>query len=417
MDWQYTGLAIAPVLAGVCSLSLATYAWSRRERNGAVALVILLLGVAVWCLAYAAELSSSSLWGKVLWAKAQYLGIVVVPVGWFTFVVQYTGGERWLRLRTVAWLAVVPAATLLLAWTNELHHLIWVQIGLSEQVGGLTAWRATYGWGFWVHTVYSYAMLLLGALILVQVLVRSPRFYGRRVSLLLLSAALPWVGNLLSVFGLVSLPLDLTPLGFAGAGVLLLLALFRVRLLDVSLVARDTVVESIADGLLVLDDQDRVIDLNPAAERMLGCPGPEMVGQPLEADYYQRIRHMVSSNGLAERVVFTDRREDMPAVLASLDVLVTLSGGSVMIEAMACGTAVISAGFTRAEYSRIVKDGQTGLLVESNRTEELQAALLRIIEDPTRRDQMGRQGREHVEKIYSHKELVSATQRLYDELL
>jgi PAS domain S-box-containing protein len=282
MDWQYPGLAIVPVLAGVCSLFLATYAWSRRERTGAVALAILLLGVAVWCLAYAAELSSSSLWGKVLWAKAQYLGIVVVPVGWLTFVVQYTGGARWLRSRAVAWLAVVPVATLLLAWTNELHHLIWVQIELIEQVGGLTAWRATYGWGFWMHTVYSYAMLLLGSLVLVQVLVRSPRFYRSRVCLLLLSAALPWVGNLLSVFGLVSLPLDLTPLGFAGAGVLLLLALFRVRLLDVSLVARDTVVEGIADGLLVLDDRDRVLDVNPAAERMLGRAGAEMVGLPLD---------------------------------------------------------------------------------------------------------------------------------------
>ncbi len=281
MGWQITGLAIAPVLAGICCLALAAYAWSRRERSGAAALFILLLGVAVWCLGYAAELSSGSLWAKVLWAKAQYLGIVAVPLAWLTFVVQYTGAARWFSPRTVAWLTVVPVATLLLAWTNELHRLVWVQIELAEQGRGLIASRLDYGWGFWVHTVYSYAMLALGCLILIQALIRAPRFYASRVSLLLLSAMLPWVGNVLHLAGLLSVPLDPTPLGFAVSGVLLLLALLRIRFRNVSPVPRDTVVESMTDGLLVLDDQDRVMDVNPAAERMLGRTAPEMVGHEL----------------------------------------------------------------------------------------------------------------------------------------
>ena len=141
-----------------------------------------------------------------------------------------------------------------------------------------------------------------------------------------------------------------------------------------------------------------------------------IVGEAEEAVYYQRIRELVDANELADRVVFTGRREDMPAVLASLDVLVTLSGGSVMIEAMACGTPVISAGFTRAEYSMIVQDGQNGLLVESNRAEELGAAMVRIIEDSCLREQMGRQARRHAETIFGRDKLVGDTQRLYDQL-
>ncbi|NIA06511.1 MAG: glycosyltransferase [Actinobacteria bacterium] len=142
-----------------------------------------------------------------------------------------------------------------------------------------------------------------------------------------------------------------------------------------------------------------------------------IVGEPREAAYYQQIRELATSDGLAERVVFTGRRDDMPLVLASLDVLVTLSGGSVMIEAMACGTPVVSAGFTRVQYSSIVQNGRNGLLVESNRAEDLAAALVRIIEDPSLREQMGRQARRHAEAMFDHNALVSATQELYDRLV
>lgn len=141
-----------------------------------------------------------------------------------------------------------------------------------------------------------------------------------------------------------------------------------------------------------------------------------IVGEQQEAGYYQQVRELANSGSLADKVVFTGWRDDMPLVLASLDVLVTLSGGSVMIEAMACGIPVVSAGFTKAEYSSIVQDGQNGLLVESDRAVDLQTALVRIIEDSSLREQMGRQARRHAEAMFGHNALVSATHRLYDTL-
>lgn len=142
-----------------------------------------------------------------------------------------------------------------------------------------------------------------------------------------------------------------------------------------------------------------------------------VVGEAQDMEYFQQLREMVNDNGQGGKVVFTGRREDVAGVLASLDVLVSLSGGSVMIEAMACGTPVISAGFTQREYSNIVQNEKTGLLVESNKEEELEAALRRLISEPNLRERMGVHGRKHVEATYGHGELVGATQKVYDELV
>ncbi|NQU76835.1 MAG: glycosyltransferase family 4 protein, partial [Planctomycetes bacterium] len=170
-----------------------------------------------------------------------------------------------------------------------------------------------------------------------------------------------------------------------------------------------------------IDRFKRQLDFLHAAARVAGTGAENatffVIGAPHDLLYHQQVRGFVSANGLAERVIFTGRREDMPEVLASLDALVSLSGGSVMIEAMACGTPVISAAFTPAGQSTIVHDGLTGLHVSSNNGADLEAAIKRIIDYPHLGEWMGRHARRHAETRFSHTTLVAATQGLYDRLL
>ena len=170
-----------------------------------------------------------------------------------------------------------------------------------------------------------------------------------------------------------------------------------------------------------IKDSKRQLSFLRAAQRLVESCRTDVtffvIGNAHETDYSRRIRHFADQSGLGERVIFTGRRNDLPEVLASLDVLVTLSGGSVMIEAMACGTPVVSAGFTQPGESTIVRDGQTGLLIPPGREGDLDAALARLIEDAALRRRMGRAARQHAEAHYSHVELVAKTQGLYDRLL
>ncbi|HET6452575.1 MAG TPA: PAS domain S-box protein, partial [Spirochaetia bacterium] len=93
--------------------------------------------------------------------------------------------------------------------------------------------------------------------------------------------AAPWVGEIISDVPFNPFPgLDTPAVGCAVAGVILILGLLRYRLLDVIPVARRLLVERMADGLIVLDEHDRILEANPAACRDLGL-APAQPGQPI----------------------------------------------------------------------------------------------------------------------------------------
>jgi PAS domain S-box-containing protein len=281
MLWQTTPYTFLLFAVAAMSAALAFFAWRRRPAPGAMPLALLMLAVTEWSLGYALRLASADVPTKILWTKVRYVGIVIVPAAWLAFALEYTGrGEKWLTRRNIALLAVEPLVTLLLAWTNEFHGLIWPNIGL-ERDGSLWVWSVTHGAAFWGHAAYSYLLLLLGAFLLIRSLIRSPHLYRGQALALLIGALAPLVGNVLSTFDLIPTPLDLTPFAFAAAGLMMSLGLFRFRLLDIVPVARDAVIESMSDGVIALDAQNRIVDLNPAARQSIGLTASEAIGQPV----------------------------------------------------------------------------------------------------------------------------------------
>src|SRR4051812_12857285 len=137
--------------------------------------------------------------------------------------------------------------------------------------GPFLALDVGHGAWFWVHWSYSYLLLLLGTVLLVSMLARSLRLYRKQNVALLFAVLIPWAGNGAYVLGLGPIPsLDLTPFAFLFSGVAIALGVFRFRLLNLVPVARDNVIEGMSDGAVVVDLQDRVVDINPAAEHTLG---------------------------------------------------------------------------------------------------------------------------------------------------
>ena len=279
MGWQPTSYSLLLALAAVMAAVLALYARSRRGTTGAREVALLLLAVFVWCSAYALESASTGLALKVFWAKVEYAGIASAPLAWFAFALAYTGRSRWLTRRNLALLAVIPVITLLLVTTNEAHGLVWSTTALGASGSFLVV---EHGLWFWVYWIYSYSMLVLGTLFLVSMLARSPGIYRRQGAALLVAVAAPWVGNGMYVLGLNPFPyLDLTPFAFLISGTAVSWGLFRFRFLEIVPVARDALVEGMEDGVIVVDTRGRIVDLNPAAQRVLGTTASEAVGEPL----------------------------------------------------------------------------------------------------------------------------------------
>ena len=283
MRWQVTPYSYLLLVAAAISAALVFFAWRRRGTSGAATLALLMTGVCIWTAGYALELSGADLPTKIFWAKVEYVGIATVPVTWLAFALQYTGREGRLTRRNLALLSALPLVTLLVAWTNGSHGLVWSSIGLNEG-GPFPALEVDHGAWFWVHWSYSYLLLLVGTILLISMLTRSPSLYRKQNLALLLAVSIPWVGNGVYVLGLSPVPnLDLTPFAFLLSGTAIALSLFRFRLLDVVPVARENVIEGMADGVVVLDLKDRVVDMNPAAERFLGCSTRKAIGQGFTA--------------------------------------------------------------------------------------------------------------------------------------
>lgn len=142
-----------------------------------------------------------------------------------------------------------------------------------------------------------------------------------------------------------------------------------------------------------------------------------IIGEDYCSSYVKRLKQLVNRNGLSKRVVFTGRRDDIPQVLDSLDILVSLSGGSVMFEAMSCGKVVVSAGFSSEENSVHIQNGKTGVLVSSTRSSDLVQALNRLIDAPEVRRRIGQEARKWAENNFCHIAMAKKTQQLYQRLL
>ena len=281
MGWQLSPYFYLLLASGVFSAAMAGYVWTRRGAPGARTLAVLMAGVSVWALGYALESAAPGVGAKVFWAKVQYFGISTVPLAWLAFCVRYTGRDGWLTRRNLALLAVVPLVTLALVWTNGVHGLVWASTA-SDPSRAFPALDLGYGPWFFVYWIFSQILLLAGTAFLLPALARSLRLYRRQGVALLVAAAIPWVGNLAYVLGLIPVPgLDPTPFAFLLGGAALVLGLFGFRLLDLVPVARGNVVEGMGDGVIVADPQDRVVDVNPAAENILGRPASEAVGMTL----------------------------------------------------------------------------------------------------------------------------------------
>jgi PAS domain S-box-containing protein len=281
MQFQYTPYILPLLAASIVCGGVAVYAWLRRstERVLAFTVVLTALSILIWAFGYALEIAGADLDTKYIWGVIQYFGIAFVPYGWFLFSIRYSAPTRDLSPRFIFLTALIPSITLLLALTTKWHALVWTEYHISRH-GNFSALEISHGIWFWVHWVYSYILLLIGTILLMRTLFRKQGLYRRQIVALIIAALAPWIANVLYVSGNSPIPyLDLTPFAFTITIAMLAWGIFGFQLIDLTPIARDLVVDDMSDGLLVLDVQNRIADLNPAAQRMIGRSASQVIGR------------------------------------------------------------------------------------------------------------------------------------------
>ena len=302
MSWRWSGTSLL-LLAGAGYLTVcAVYVWRYRRGPTAASLVVVLAALAQWGVARAGALAAGDPAIKRVFCDFKYVGLVVLAPAAIVFVLQYAGRLRRPRPVLLGLLAVEPLVVLVVLAIPATRHLF--QTCLPSPAPG-AAPMVRYGPLFWVHFVYFNAATWLCLAALVETVARTSRPYHRQSTIVLGSLALPLGANLLTVlnfgpFGRVDLP----AFAFLLTVVLLGLAVFRFRLLDLRPIARGRIFQTIGEGVVVLDLNGKVIDANLAAERLLGQPFARVVAQAAEkvAPSWSELLHRHLGNGGGDAV-------------------------------------------------------------------------------------------------------------------
>lgn len=260
MSWPLLPLIAVSLLAAALSAALALYVYRNRPTKGSVLLVLVLLAMSEWALAYALELAVRDPAGELFWTDVKLVGALSLPSFWLALVLYITGRTGWLDRRILALLAIPPVLMLALIWT-------------VTPEGGFGLW-------FWVVVAWCHGLVLLGVALLLSNFFGAQRLYRGQSAVLLLAALPPWVANASNLAEPASSAnLEPTPFAFPLTVLVLVWGIWRYRLLDIVPVDRGRAIEGMTDGVIVLDHRNRVLDLNPAAERILGRTSSRAVGQ------------------------------------------------------------------------------------------------------------------------------------------
>ncbi len=290
--------AIAFLIPYALSLAITTgvgmLAWGRRHSQaGARFFALYALAEASMTLGYIVELLSPTLAGKVFWDNTQFIGMFAAPIFGLLFVLRYTGRMPPRPWRLAGSLSVVPVISLVLIFTDRFHGLVRAESGrliASEPFPALT-YEVTLT--FILMVVYTY-VIGLGVLTLLIVDASQARHPFRLQSAtLIVGLIIPYAISVLPVFGLdVGAHRDLSPIGFAIGNAVLAVGLFRYDIFDLAPIAHDTVVRSMDDGVLILDNQGRIVDVNPALREFLGQSTREVIGR-YATNVFAPWRHLV----------------------------------------------------------------------------------------------------------------------------
>jgi PAS domain S-box-containing protein len=310
MIWQHTPYTIPLIAASAASiilgLHMVRYPWSGNK----ISALIIFVNTG-WISGYVLELSSSTESAMIFWDKLQIIPIVILPTAWFVYVIYFTGHEKWLKPHIMIALLIVPLITVVLAFTNGRHELIWIAHTLNIE-GPYLIVEETYGFWFWFYIVYISMLFLSGIILLIQLFIHSYQPYRWQISSLLISVAAPLAAAVLVLSKLNPFPhLNLIPVALVITNAMVAFSTIYFWLGDIVPLARETVIDHMHDGVIILDAEDRIIDVNPSAHNILGAPIRSPIGSFIKNAWPEWLQVEKGSLNIADNEVVLGSEQRM----------------------------------------------------------------------------------------------------------
>lgn len=270
------------VISAVITIIIAMYAWFQHRAPGATIFGWLMFSVSLWSIINIMEQTAVRTVDIFFWHRAQYLMISVIAINSFAFSLSYTGKEKYLTPGYYAMLMIVPLISQWIIFTDEKHQLFFTESPIFK-TDVISTHVSTSGAWFTVNAIYSYILILISLVLLFQAFMKYSNIYRRQALVIFIGYHLPVVASLIKNTGFFpSRGMEITPIGFILAGVVMAWGLFHYRMFNLIPIDRGELIDLINDGVLVLDKQKRIMDFNLAFQHATPRMTSKAIGQPIE---------------------------------------------------------------------------------------------------------------------------------------
>ena len=238
-------------------------------------------GATIWCFAHTLKVASLKLQWMIIFDNIAYLGMDIIAIGVFTFSMAFTQNKKQLDKLMWGLLLIEPVINLVLIWSDPIHHLFRRNISIAS-IGQFN--YIIYDHGIWGMVIlsYFYALILFSILLLIRFYLQANQLTRTQTAVIIMGICFPYVVGIFSMLGLIkALDQDIFPITFGLSNIFLAWGIIRFRIFDIVPIARDRIIESMHEGMIMIDDNNRIVDINPAALELIGYEEKELLGDQI----------------------------------------------------------------------------------------------------------------------------------------
>jgi diguanylate cyclase (GGDEF)-like protein/PAS domain S-box-containing protein len=281
LSFSFNPFSIPVIAAAILCVVLAAYVIKQKKTFAANHLFIILLLIVLWCVAYFFELNFAEKAAKIAAVKVKYIAMALIPVFFLLFVLRYAYPSP-RRLPAAICLLFVPSAVFIaLMFTNELHRAMYLGTSVYHpDNAAYTFLYPQYGIAMKLSSTYSYVVVLAAFVYIIYVSLRTTRLISGQAIMLVFSAIVPiFVNAMYYLKGFTDIHMDYTPVTLLFSGALLTHLATSTSQFYLRPLARDMIIRKTLDGIILLDSENRILDINPIAENIFSVTKDEALGK------------------------------------------------------------------------------------------------------------------------------------------
>ena len=273
-----TPYVLISAISTTISLISAIFLLSRKRGRFGNYLTAMMIFMTWWCLFSAFDYATTDVALKVNIRVIGHIGSMGLATMFFFSAMEFAGFSRWSKPRFVIGCFIYIAIIITLFFTNNLHHIFWTSFTVDPVTNNLIPVKTV----FWLVFLFGYVYLLffLGLIILLRASIRMVYPSNLHAGILFVSFFLPLVGNFIFLSYLSPIKgFDPSHAVFAVTGLVLTVAVSRMRLLQQEPLDYQQVVNAFSEPVFFVDSQGNLAFMNGPAIDFLSQPGNGFLNQ------------------------------------------------------------------------------------------------------------------------------------------